>query len=381
MKIIRPMSVIDASLISSNVTEADYAAYNAGTTYALGDRVILISPSSAVTITIASPGVITWVGHGQPVGTKIVFSTTGALPTGITAGAIYYITSVTADTFKISTTSGGTALNTTGTQSGTHTATAQVHEIYESLQGGNLAHYPSLAASSTWWLDVGKTNRWSMFDQSVQSQTQNTSTIDVRLQCSGRNDSAVLLNVNAATVRIIMTGGADGTVFDTTYNMVSPSGITDWYAYFFEPIVRLQDLAVTGMPIYNNAIVEVILTDTGNTALCGALILGLSKEIGGAQYGIRTGITDYSIKQQDDFGNYTILQRSFRKTADVSVYVQNTLIDQLQILLASYRATPTVYLGVDSYGSTIIYGFYKDFAININYVDYSICTLTLEGLT
>lgn len=81
--------------------------------------------SDTVTITIASPAVITLVNHDLAAGQAIKFRTTGALPTGITAGTIYYVksTGLTADTFQISATEGtdGTAVNTSGTQSGTHT--------------------------------------------------------------------------------------------------------------------------------------------------------------------------------------------------------------------------------------------------------------------
>jgi len=75
------------------------------------------------TITIATPGVVTKTGHGFGVNSKIVFSTTGALPTGITAGTTYYViaTGLTADAFQFSTTLGGGAVATSGTQSGTHT--------------------------------------------------------------------------------------------------------------------------------------------------------------------------------------------------------------------------------------------------------------------
>lgn len=79
--------------------------------------------SSTVTITIASPGVVTWNAHGLPNGATIVLSTTGALPTGLTAGTTYYIVSAAANTFQLAATTGGAAINTTGTQSGTHTAT------------------------------------------------------------------------------------------------------------------------------------------------------------------------------------------------------------------------------------------------------------------
>ncbi|MEO9230371.1 MAG: hypothetical protein ABI216_15705 [Devosia sp.] len=76
-----------------------------------------------VTISIASPGVFTWTGHGLSVGDGISFATTGALPTGIVAATTYYVkTTPDANTFTIAATSGGTAIVTTGTQSGVHTA-------------------------------------------------------------------------------------------------------------------------------------------------------------------------------------------------------------------------------------------------------------------
>jgi len=78
--------------------------------------------SMTSTVTIASPGVITATGHGLTVGRRVGFTTTGALPTGITASTIYYVASVpTADTLTISATSGGSEINTSGSQSGVHT--------------------------------------------------------------------------------------------------------------------------------------------------------------------------------------------------------------------------------------------------------------------
>ncbi|MEY9719761.1 hypothetical protein ABIA22_002251 [Sinorhizobium fredii] len=79
--------------------------------------------TSTVTVTIAAPGVFSWTAHGLANGTPIKFTTTGALPTGLTAGTTYYVTGATTDAFSVSATSGGSAITTTGTQSGVHTAT------------------------------------------------------------------------------------------------------------------------------------------------------------------------------------------------------------------------------------------------------------------
>lgn len=75
----------------------------------------------SVTIIIASPGVITLNGHGFPANAAVVLATSGALPTGLTAGTTYYVVNPTTNTFQLSATQGGAAINTSGTQSGTHT--------------------------------------------------------------------------------------------------------------------------------------------------------------------------------------------------------------------------------------------------------------------
>lgn len=93
--------------------------------------------SATVTITIASPGVVTWNAHGLAAGDPVRFTTTGALPTGITAGTTYYVAATPAPTcnsLSVAATAGGIAIATTGTQSGTHTATAPKF-------GGSIAEY------------------------------------------------------------------------------------------------------------------------------------------------------------------------------------------------------------------------------------------------
>ena len=72
-----------------------------------------------ITITIASPGVITLpAGFSFPDGTAFTFTSTGALPTGLTVGQVYFVVNSTGGTFSVSTTLGGTPITTSGGQSG-----------------------------------------------------------------------------------------------------------------------------------------------------------------------------------------------------------------------------------------------------------------------
>lgn len=96
---------------------------------ALGRQLRFAQRTSTVTITIASPGVLTWNAHGMAAGRQVVLTTTGVLPTGFTAGVTYYVVAPAANTFQLAATLSGTPINTTGTQSGTHTAALTAIEI------------------------------------------------------------------------------------------------------------------------------------------------------------------------------------------------------------------------------------------------------------
>jgi hypothetical protein len=77
------------------------------------------------TLSIASPCVVSALSHGFIAGDVFRFTTTGSLPSGVTFLTNYHVisTDLTADTFKFSATPGGTPIDTSGSQSGTHSIT------------------------------------------------------------------------------------------------------------------------------------------------------------------------------------------------------------------------------------------------------------------
>ncbi len=104
----------------------DGAAYSRETYTLLYNRIT--KSKGSCTISIASPAVVTLNAHGLQTGARIELSTTGALPTGITAYTNYYIGRIDDNTFYLYDTyvnavAGGTTgrINTSGSQSGTHT--------------------------------------------------------------------------------------------------------------------------------------------------------------------------------------------------------------------------------------------------------------------
>jgi hypothetical protein len=101
---------------ASNFGQDLVYAPNGGVIY-YWNAAIGVVANEVASISIATPAVVT-VASAILEGTAIVFNTTGALPTGVTAGTVYYVKNVSGLTFNISATYNGTEIDTSGTQSG-----------------------------------------------------------------------------------------------------------------------------------------------------------------------------------------------------------------------------------------------------------------------
>jgi hypothetical protein len=124
------------------------------------------TPTSAtVTISNASPGVVTWTANGLSLNDPVFFETSGALPTGLTAPVLatgttsahtyvsnpplYYVkTILDANTFTVSATIGGAAINTSSAGSGTHTAFANAAAPAGAIGENVYTHVPIASAIS-----------------------------------------------------------------------------------------------------------------------------------------------------------------------------------------------------------------------------------------
>lgn len=106
--------------------------------------------TDVVTMTIANPCVVTTT-KDLKTGTPVKLSTTGALPTGLTAGTTYYWIRTSATTGNLATSKAnalaGTTITTTGSQSGDHTLKVQIN-----WAGGDA---PDLTTDKHAWDDFG----------------------------------------------------------------------------------------------------------------------------------------------------------------------------------------------------------------------------------
>ncbi len=254
------------------------------------------------------------------------------------------------------------------------------HRNYEALVAHTGANPETDTSDPPKWLDLGATNRWRMFDDRVGSLTEQTGSIAVELQPGAVINSVALFNLLGRSATVTLTDPVDGIVYQRSVSLVD-AGVSDWYEWFFNPIGRQTDFVLLDLPAYGTAALSVTIDNASDTAAVGHLVMGRQAELGVAVYGSGVGITDYSRKETDTFGNSVVVERSFSKRAEFDVVVETPQIGRVQRLLASLRAQPVVWIGAEGYESTFLFGYYRDFQISISGPSVSDASITVEGLT
>jgi hypothetical protein len=253
---------------------------------------------------------------------------------------------------------------------------------YKSLVNSNLNQIPSVVGS-TFWVDIGPDNTHAMFDGQVSTTTTSSSPLVVVVKPGLVNSLAMVGLIGSSVTVDMRDAGASPPIYSRTINL-DGTILADWYMYFFEPFVQLGEVVLTDIPPYSNGEITVTLESGGNVAI-GELILGSVYDLGEAdmELGATIGIIDYSRKDTDpDTGKTTFVRRAFSKRMSGEFLLSNSQINEVQRILADIRAVPSVFIGSEAsdYSSLIVYGFYRDFSIDIAYPTKSFCRLEVEGL-
>lgn len=198
----------DGSAVSRSTYATLYAALN---------------PSQGTfTVTIASPGVVTKSSHGLATGDSVFLTTTGALPTGLAANTRYWVIKVDANTFRLATSLAnalaGTAINTTGSQSGTHTFWLCPYGLGD---GSTTFNLPSVKSNVL----VGKDQAATEFAGLGQTGGAKTHTLtSAEMPSHVHSQNAFQPTSGSGAQHTMYTDNNVGTARDTTENTDSTGG-------------------------------------------------------------------------------------------------------------------------------------------------------------
>ncbi len=207
----------------------------------------LVKTVNTFTVTLASPGVFTTPAvHGLVIGDP-VFLIGGTLPTGLTANTTYYVMTVpTTTTFTLGTTrtinviTGGvtvtTAINTSGSQSGTH----------------NLYYAPYEVADSTHFYLPDYRGRTGIAIDNMGGSDSGTITWDNVLGIRAGEGTHTLIRAETPSFVIAAAGGAAGGAFAFLENLTGASfnvtGGGDGAHNTIQPSIAVTKIIYAGVP-------------------------------------------------------------------------------------------------------------------------------------
>lgn len=282
---------------------------------------------------------------------------------------------------------------------GTYTLGQKVvknHHLYESLADGNNAVPGAETATPLKWLDTGATNCWRMFDKGasqvigtegeqqriymIGTKTENPGVIDFTLTSGAVVNAVALFGLSGYRVTVTMTDPVDGVVYHRVVSLVDPSSTGMW-EWLFKPLRRRKALALLDLPAYGTASIRIVIeADPGAKAACSMAAIGGLVQVGEACFGTSVGITDYSLKEVDRFGNEVLVEGGYRDRVQYDIRISTDEVAYQKDFLAGLRARPAVYIGDPDRQETINFGRFRDLQIVLSNPSYSECALDVGGL-
>jgi len=357
--IIRPLEITDSILTSSNVPEATQAAYNAGTTYALG---ALVGGAAAVD------------GQPQTIYRSLQNGNIGHTPSSsptwwIELGVVYPVYSG-AVTYAV-----GDIVSSIGTNT---------HLLYESQAAANIGNP---LTDATKWLHIGSpkvttglpynsTNRWTMFDQSYSSQTVNGGSIAITLTPGTVVNAAAFINLQGVNITVAQSGsGYSKTIALQTHP------VNNWYDWYYEDLIQEDKALFTDIPPYTAGVLTITINaTTDGYAKCGVAVIGKLKQLGTTQWGMSASIDDYSRVVENQYGNIELRRGSYSERLNIDVHVAPGAENEVVRQMKDHRAEPLIAIGSSAYSHSILYCFFKSWQVPTE-ITGGIMPVELKGLT
>lgn len=260
--------------------------------------------------------------------------------------------------------------------------------LYESLVEDNIGNTPGLTSTTSKWLDLGTDNRVVLFDINSSrpsiSRTNFSAQIDpniLKQNITTINAIGIsrLKNITSIKVSIWQKNSSSlwKRVWDNTYSVTGKNNV------LLDGIPYAPNYGAYAAISGAGKILLEFTVSGSDTAEAGTVVFGTVNSLGNIEYGAKLGITDYSIKEPDDYGNVTFVKRQYNRDVSVTFNIPNTSVSAVQQLLYDLRATPTYWeiTDVADFSSvTNFVGWYTDFNCTISRPSTSTYTLELRSL-
>lgn len=267
---------------------------------------------------------------------------------------------------------------------GTYVTSDLYEDVFRAFVDVPIGWGPQPDKDNSKWQYISASNPWKAFDGVVADVVTNTAdTIQYVFDFDSIDVPGITL-INLTGTNVNVTVNTPTEVYNEDRSIITTSNVTNWYDYFFEEIEVVSSVSFLNLPTgLSNFSITITISGDGNLSV-GEIIIGELIDLGKTKKDVSLGIIDYSKKNVDTFGNITIIPRGFSRTLDCGIIVETLNIEYTYNILNSVRTTPIVWVASDSTlfkGGLTIYGYMKDYELQIPHSVWGEFSIKIEGLT
>lgn len=248
---------------------------------------------------------------------------------------------------------------------------------YTAIDGSTGSYPPD---NPTHWTDGGADNKWAMFDGYVNTQTENTTSMEVVIDSSGSNIIG-LFDLVAKSITFELTAYSEVKMSETI-DMTTMSE-SSWYSYF-NSTVDFRPSTLWSFASYAASTLKITIEYyTGSAAKCGMVSMGKQVDVGVSYYAPTIELLNYGIWETDTLGRSYLNPGNNAKQIDVEFWMDNSQLASVLKNLIAVLNVPAIFDCNNDTDLSIlsVYGSYKGAAITIPGPTQSKCVLTIIGLT
>ena len=268
---------------------------------------------------------------------------------------------------------------------------------FSALQASGGTSDPQTPVGGTadlYWLDEGLINMHKAFDirnldgsinGAISNKSSNASTIEIELTPGTTFDTIGFFGVEGGSVQVDVIDNAETTVFTQTEQVLANQFVYDYPTYITQGSEwqMRSEIVFDDLPgLVTDNIIDITITNTGDTAKVGQIVLGTTIEIGQVSGpGSSVGQEDYSLKNRNQFGNLNYIEGNYTKLNTYDVKVNTDEITRLTLLFAHLRGKPAIYMidaDTDQLGTTT-FGVFNDWSVDHEAAGVSHLTIEIEG--
>lgn len=218
---------------------------------------------------------------------------------------------------------------------GDYVYVASTHKVYRSTQGSNTGNDPT-TDDGTWWVEYYWTNRWKClkFTGANPTVAEDGTGLFYEILASQPCTEVAFRGLKAAAVDVVVKNASAVTVYSESQTTVETVQSRSWY---------ISDVIFTDVPIDDGFTVEITLDDPSgaDVAAVGQIILGYTYDVGEMTDGTEVSYVDYGeIKQDENFGEITVIEGNVADTLDVSVAYTPNSGRRLKAFMVAHKDTP-----------------------------------------